>query len=119
MEHMLSKLFGPNWRSSTAGIVTVVAVTTAFVIHSDNSIISFLPDNLEIYVSGLAKLIAVVSGVIFALSVKDSHVTGGDIPQTTEAAKRLNAKISDFDESVGFNTQKSVWPPKKNGKNKK
>jgi len=89
MKHMLSKLFGPNWRSSTSGIITVVAVTTAFVIHSDNSIISFLPDNLEKYIVGFAKLIAVVSGVIFALTVKDSHVTGGDIPQTEEAKDRI------------------------------
>ena len=35
MKNMLSKLFGPNWRSSTSGIVTVVAVCTAFAIHGE------------------------------------------------------------------------------------
>jgi hypothetical protein len=44
---MLSKLFGPNWRSSTSGIITVIAVSTAFAIHGDNSLVSFLPDKAE------------------------------------------------------------------------
>lgn len=89
MGNMLSKLFGPNWRSSTSGIVTVISVVTAFAVHSDNSLVAFLPDKLEEYIIGFAKLIAIVSGVIFALTVKDSHVTGGEIPQTVEAEKRI------------------------------
>ena len=89
MKNMLSKLFGPNWRSSTSGIITVVAVVTAFTIHNDNSLVAFLPDKLEEYILGFSKLIAVVGGIIFALTVKDSHVTGGDIPQTIEAGKRV------------------------------
>lgn len=88
MKNMLFKLFGPNWRSSSSGIVTVVAVATAFVIHGDNSIVAFLPDKLEEYIIGFAKLIAVVSGVVFALTVKDASVTGGTVPQTVEAKKR-------------------------------
>lgn len=89
MKHMLSKLFGPNWRSSTSGIITVIAITTAVAIHSDNSLVSFLPDVLESYILGISKLIAVVTGIIFALTVKDSHVTGGDTPQTEEAKNRI------------------------------
>ena len=89
MSNMLSKLFGPNWRSSTSGIITVVAVVTAFTVNSDNSLVAFLPNKLEEYIIGFAKLIAIVSGVIFALTVKDSHVTGGDVPQTIEAEKRV------------------------------
>lgn len=93
MKHMLSKLFGPNWRSSTSGIVTVVAVSTAFVIHGDNSIVAFLPDKIEEYIVGFAKLIAVVSGVVFALTVKDAAVTGGKVAQTKEAKKRIKKQI--------------------------
>ena len=89
MKNMLSKLFGPNWRSSTSGIITVISVATAFAIHSDNSLVAFLPDNIETYVLGISKLVAIVAGIIFALVVKDSHVTGGDIPQTVEAEKRV------------------------------
>jgi len=101
MKNMLSKLFGPNWRTSTSGIVTVIAVTTAFVIHGDNSIVAFLPDKIEEFIVGLSKLIAVVSGVIFALTVKDSHVTGGDVPQTAEAEKRVQKIEKNLAEKAG------------------
>ena len=101
MKNMLSKLFGPNWRTSTSGIATVIAVTTAFVIHGDNSLVAFLPDKVEEFIIGLAKLIAVVSGVIFALTVKDSHVTGGDVPQTVEAKKRVQKIEKNLAEKAG------------------
>ena len=65
------------------------------MIHGDNSIVSFLPDKLEEYIVGFAKLIAVVSGVVFALTVKDSHVTGGNIPQTAEAEKRIEKNLAE------------------------
>ena len=101
MKHMLSKLFGPNWRTSTSGVVTVIAVTTAFVIHGDNSLVAFLPDKVEEFIVGLSKLIAVVSGVIFALTVKDSHVTGGDVPQTVEAKDRIQKIQRNLAEKAG------------------
>jgi amino acid transporter len=93
MKNMLSKLFGPNWRSSTSGILTVVAICTAFAIHGDNSLVAFLPDKAEEYIVGFSKLIAVVSGIIFALTVKDAAVTGGKIAQTKEAKKRIKKEI--------------------------
>lgn len=89
MKNMLANLFGPNWRSSTSGIITVVAVATAVAIHSDNSLVAFLPDGMEAYVVGISKLIAVVSGIVFALTVKDANVTGGKVAQTKEAKKRV------------------------------
>ena len=89
MKNMLANLFGPNWRSSTSGILTVVAVATAVAIHSDNSLVAFLPDGVEAYVLGISKLIAVVSGIVFALTVKDANVTGGKVAQTKEAKKRV------------------------------
>ena len=88
--NMLSKIFGPNWRSSTSGIITVIAVTTAIAIHSDPSLVAFLPDQAETYIVGMSKLIAVVSGIIFALTVKDANVTGGTIASTTEAEERIH-----------------------------
>jgi len=90
MKNMLSKLFGPNWRSSTSGIATVIAVTTAIAIHSDPSLVAFLPDQAESYIIGISKLVAVVSGIIFALTVKDANVTGGTIASTTEAEERVH-----------------------------
>ena len=92
MKTMLSKIFGPNWRSSSSGIATVVAVSTAIAIHSDPSLVAFLPDHAEVYITGISKLIAVVSGIIFALTVKDASVTGGTVAQTTEAKDRTNGE---------------------------
>jgi len=92
MKTMLSKIFGPNWRSSSSGIATVVAVTTAIAIHSDPSLVAFLPDKAEVYILGIAKLIAVVSGIVFALTVKDAAVTGGTVAQTSEAKDRTNGE---------------------------
>jgi len=90
MKNMLSKIFGPNWRSSSSGIVTVVAVCTAIAIHSDPTLVAFLPDNAEVYITGISKLVAVVSGIIFALTVKDSAVTGGTVASTVEAEERIH-----------------------------
>jgi hypothetical protein len=87
---MLSKIFGPNWRSSSSGIATVVAVTTAIAIHSDPSLVAFLPDHAEVYIIGISKLVAVVSGIIFALTVKDAAVTGGRVASTVEAEERIH-----------------------------
>lgn len=44
----------------------------------------------EIYIAGISKLVAVVSGIIFALSVKDAKVTGGTVASTPEAEKRIH-----------------------------
>jgi hypothetical protein len=92
MKTMLSKIFGPNWRSSSSGIATVVAVTTAIAIHSDPTLVAFLPDQVELYILGISKLVAVVSGIIFALTVKDAAVTGGTVAQTNEAKDRTNGE---------------------------
>jgi len=92
MKTMLSKIFGPNWRSSSSGIATVVAVTTAIAIHSDPTLIHFLPDIAQEYINGIARLVAVVSSIIFALTVKDAAVTGGSVAQTNEAKNRTNGE---------------------------
>jgi hypothetical protein len=92
MKTMLSKIFGQNWRSSSSGIATVVAVTTAIAIHSDPTLIHFLPDIAQEYINGIARLVAVVSGIIFALTVKDAAVTGGIVAQTNEAKDRTHGE---------------------------
>jgi len=93
MKTMLSKIFGANWRSSTSGVATVIAITTGIAIHSDPSLVAFLPDAAEVYIIGISKLVAVVSGIVFALTVKDSAVTGGTVAQTIEAEKRTGENI--------------------------
>lgn len=105
LQNLMIKILGPNWRTSTSGIITVLAVATAYVINQDNSLIAFLPDGLEHYIIGISKLLAVVGGVIFALTVKDSHVTGGSIPQTPEAQSRVEKET---DESIRKKKEKNI-----------
>ena len=90
MKTMLSKIFGANWRSSTSGVATVIAITTGIAIHSDPSLVAFLPDSAEVYIIGISKLVAVVSGIVFALTVKDAAVTGGTVASTAEAEERIH-----------------------------
>ncbi len=90
MKTMLSHIFGPNWRSSISGILTVVTVSTAMSIHMDPSLASFLPDHVDNYIVGISRILAVVSGIIFSLTVKDAKVTGGTVASTTEAEERIH-----------------------------
>jgi hypothetical protein len=87
---MLSKIFGPNWRSSISGILTVVAISTAMSIHMDPTLVSFLPSHIENYIVGISRIVAVVSGIIFSLTVKDAKVTGGSVASTAEAEERIH-----------------------------
>ena len=90
MKTMLSKIFGANWRSSTSGVITVVAITTAMSIHMDPSLVSFLPNHIENYIVAISRIVAVVSGIIFSLTVKDAKVTGGTVASTAEAEERIH-----------------------------
>jgi uncharacterized integral membrane protein len=89
LQNIMFKFLGPNWRTSSSGIITVLAISTAYVINQDNSLVAFLPDQVEQYILGISKILAVVGGLFFALAVKDSHVTGGSVPQTPEAKSRV------------------------------
>lgn len=88
----MKTLFGANWRTSTWGIVTLVATAIAF----KPDLIAFLPDSVEGIVSGIAGLIAFLSGGAFVLNTKDKQVTGGTVQQTAEGceASRLSTEQS-------------------------
>lgn len=77
---------GSNWRTSISGSLVVVCGTIA--LYPD--LISFLPDTLESYVLGISKLVAVISGGAFAMNAKDKQVTGGNVPSTREAKRRVS-----------------------------
>jgi hypothetical protein len=76
---------GPNWVTTVLGFVTLV--TGAISVNPDS--VSFLPDALEGYVVGLSNFITLVSGGAFAMKVKSANVTGGVVPSTKEAEKRI------------------------------
>lgn len=84
-----SKILGPNWRTSLSGYITLGAVSLV----AQPDLISFLPLAIQSYILGIAKIVMVISGGTFVTCAKDSKVTGGSVPATQEAQKRLNHTI--------------------------
>lgn len=98
MKDLIEKYLGKSWRSSLCGILAV----TIFTIHENPSIVSFLPDGLESYILGGAKLsVAILIALGFTFS-KDYNVTGSDV------SKIPKGKV----------VPKSLAPVKKTGKKK-
>lgn len=86
IQEFLETFFGPNWRTSFYGLVTVASGTIAV----SPELVSFLPDSMEGYIVGLSKIIAIITGSAVFLNTKDKHVTGGIVPSTNEAKDRVN-----------------------------
>lgn len=68
----LESLFGPNWRTTLSGGITVLASA----IYSTPALVSFLPPSWQSAVTGIAGLISVLAGGTFAAVSKDRAVTG-------------------------------------------
>jgi hypothetical protein len=78
----MGKLLGANWRTSASGLLTV----TAAVISTQPTLIAFLPHSVQVWVQGIAGLVAAISGAYFALMAKDRQVTGGVVQQTADGS---------------------------------
>lgn len=78
----MTKLFGANYWTTLWGFITVAAGA----ISARPDIIAFLPDSWEPTVSGVALLITVIAGGVFAVGVKSRNVTGGTVAQTKDGA---------------------------------
>lgn len=74
----MSAIFGANWKTTVFGLLTVITGAIA----AKHSIVSFLPDGIEGYVTGFCDFIVYVFGGAFAFVAKDKHVTGGLVQQT-------------------------------------
>lgn len=85
-QNFMEKYFGVNWRTSFFGYITVIAAAIAL----NPTSIEFLPDDLEKNIRGVAGLISIISGMIAARNTKDKDVTGGTVPSTHEAEKRID-----------------------------
>ena len=64
-----------DWKTTLSGWITLGAAA----IHTEPSLVSFLPDTLRQNVVGIAGLVAVVSGAAFAYHAKDKDPKGHDI----------------------------------------
>jgi hypothetical protein len=75
----MNTLLGANWRTTLSGWITVLASAIAI----NPTIVAFLPETLRSYVTGIAGLVAIVSGGTFAYNAKDKQVTGGSTSKGT------------------------------------
>lgn len=97
MKNLIEKYLGKSWRSSVCGMLAA----TIFTIHENPTIISFLPDGMENYILGGAKLsVAVLIALGFTFS-KDYNVTGSNtdnipkgkiIPESLTTVKKTRRK---------------------------
>lgn len=108
---MRFKIFGQNWRPAISGIITFTAFSLLLVITDDNSFIQFLPNKVEQCIIIFFRFIAFISGIIFAITVKDSSVTGGSIAQTKEAGKRIKQEIKQ-DTQYSTKIETPIYEPK-------
>lgn len=74
---MIEKLLGPNWRTTLAGWIATLSAAIAM----EPSLVSWLPPACAEDVIGIAKLVAVISGMSFASMAKDRSVSGNGTPQ--------------------------------------
>ena len=71
----MNTILGANWRTTLSGWIAVLASAIAI----NPSLVAFLPEAIRSYVTGLAGIVAVVSGGTFAAQAKDKCVTGGSV----------------------------------------
>lgn len=79
---MMTTLFGANWRTTLSGWIAVLASAIAV----NPTLIAFLPERFREPITGIAGLIAVLSGGTFAYAAKDKQVTGGTTPNDKRSA---------------------------------
>ena len=71
----MNTILGANWRTTLSGWIAVLASAIAI----NPALVAFLPEAIRTYVTGLAGIVAVVSGGTFASQAKDKCVTGGNV----------------------------------------
>lgn len=71
--------------TSVAGFVALLAGA----IYTNPELISFLPEQVAEVLKGISGLITVATGGVFVHFVKNKNVTGGSLPATKEAEKRV------------------------------
>ncbi len=72
----MNNFLGANWRTTLSGWIALLASAIAI----NPGLVGFLPGGLRGYITGIAGLMAIVSGGTFAAHAKDKQVTGGSVP---------------------------------------
>lgn len=71
----MNTILGANWRTTLSGWIAVIASAIAI----NPNLVGFLPEAIRTYVTGIAGIVAVLSGGTFASQAKDKCVTGGNV----------------------------------------
>lgn len=83
-----------NFATSILGWVAIISGA----IMANPNALSFLPDNIEQAIHGIATLITFIAGGTFVTSVKNKEVTGGSVPANDEALNRILNHIENQNE---------------------
>ena len=86
----MNTLLGANWRTTLSGWIAVLASAVAI----NPNIVAFLPEPLRTYITGIAGVVAILSGGTFATQAKDRNVTGGTVANDGASARQINPLIA-------------------------
>lgn len=75
IQRLLIYIFGANYRTSLFGIIEKFAIA----VYITPTVISFLPDETEKIVQGIAGMIYIVFGLANSFSAKDKQVIGAGV----------------------------------------
>ena len=81
------KIWGVNWKTSLSGIVTTIAGFFA----TNPELFDHFPVEWKDTLIFINKVLLILGGASFSVSVKDKSVTGGKIAATHEALKRTTS----------------------------
>ena len=81
----MTKIFGANWRTSVFGGGALLFGG----LSTQPDLFSFLTPEHAAWIMGVSKLLAYIFGTLFVFACKDGKVTGGTVPSTLEAVKRV------------------------------
>lgn len=87
----MTKLFGPNWKTSITAIGTAVFAALTWisgVSYETSPLALIISPQYKPTIQYIAGIATVALWVWNGLSQKDKNVTGGSVPQTPEAVTR-------------------------------
>ena len=86
----MNTVLGANWLTTLSGWIAVLASAVAI----NPGLVAFLPEPVRTYVTGLAGVVAVLSGGTFATQAKDRNVTGGTVANDGCSTRQITPLIA-------------------------
>jgi len=83
----MTRIWGVNWKTSLSGIATTIAGFFA----TNPELFDHFPSEWKDTLIFINKVLLILGGASFSVSVKDKSVTGGKVAATKEALSRTDA----------------------------